>query len=728
MKGMTESLVNWSGFYVPSLANDEIANEIVVELESHQGVRKVECDRFLNQVAISHDADQISRGQLHRLLSRLDSGSQLWSKRSKTNPGEPSLNWTLFASSAVGLVFFIVGAVLHLSTNLSRANFADWFDGAVPSHAQMCYLIAAMTAGGVILYEGVMRFATGKLSMFHLAWILIPVLFVTGHAFESAMLATCISICVWIHDQMRQRCRAALYFQVPRFPSSCRSLASKNSQSIERETICLEPDDLIEVWPGEQIPADGVVLAGESAINMQHLTGNLRAINTGVGDKVYAGAINLEKVLQVQVQRRRFDSVLPNCLRTLHRAASDKIALQVRSQQLAGLVLSILVIASGVVMIVGPLLFGENWDQWLYRGLVLLSLACPFAVLIRSSTIVTRAIGQAAANGFIIGSALHLDQLNRLNVVAFEKGGCVTYPNLSVERVSLLAGDIDVNELMSLAVSVETGVEHPLSDAIVNYAREHQIQPRTCSDRKVRAGIGVEGVVDGDKIWVGNLRIPREYGILHSDQEALIAAIAEEGYTPVLIGRGPEVVGVIGISNPVRIGIDDSMKQLKRLGITHSILLSGDHSVVTDQLAEQLGFDRSTTELLAEDKVGLLQLVRSDFGGAIAIGNGIIDGPVLQEAAVGIAMNVRSTDAVSNAEIAVLHNDATKVAGLLGLAKQVQASLSKGNLLAVLTKLGLAALAILGVGFVWLAILAETILVCMAAYSVSKFQFPASST
>ncbi len=725
MNRMTESLVNWSGFYVPSLANDEIANEIAVELESHKGVRKVECDRFLSQVAILHDADQISRGQLHRLLSRLDSDTQLWSKRSNEKSGEPRLNWTLVAPSAVGLVFFIVGAGLHLSTNLGRANFADWFDGAVPSHVQTCYLIAAMTAGVIILREGVLRFTAGKLSMFHLAWILIPALFVTGHPFESAMLATCISICVWMLDRTLRRCRAALYFQAPRFPSSCRSLASKNSHSIERETICLEPDNLVEVWPGEQIPADGIVLAGASAINMQHLTGNASAINTGVGDKVYAGAINLEKILQVQVQRRRFDSVLPNCLRTLHRAASDKIGLQVRSQQLAGLVLSILVIACGVVMIVGPLLPGQTWDQWLYRGLVLLSLACPFAILIRSSTVVARAISQAAANGFIIGSALHLDQLNRLNVVAFEKGGCVTYPNLKVERVSLLAGDIDVKELMSLALSVEVGVDHPISDAIVSYAREHQIQPRTCTDLNARPGIGVEGVVDGDKIWVGNLRIPREHGILHSDQQALIAAIAEEGYTPVLIGRGPEVVGVIGVSNPVRAGIDDSVRQLKRLGITHSILLSGDHSVVTDQLADQLGFDRSTTELLAEDKVGLLQLVQRDFGAAIAVGDGIIDGLVLQEAAIGIAMNVRSQDAVSNAEIAVLHDDATKVAGLLGLAKQVQASLSRGNLLAVFSKLGVATLAIVGIGFVWLAILVETILVCMAAYSVSKVEFSA---
>jgi len=721
---MTESLVNWSGFHVSSLANDEVANEIAAELQSHKGVRKVECDRFLNQVAISHDADQISHGQLHRLLNRLDSGSQVWSKRSNVNPGDPGVNWILAAPCVLGLVFFLIGAVLHLNANLDRANFADWFDGAVPSHAQTCYLIAAIIAGAVILHEGVLRFTTGHLSVFHLAWILIPALFITGHPFESAMLTVCISICVWILDRTLRRCRAKLYTQAPRFPSSCRSLATKNSQSIERETICLEPEDLVEVWPGEQIPADGVVVTGESAINMQHLTGNAMAINTCVGEKVYAGAINLEKNLQVQVRRRRFDSVLPNCLRTLHRAASDKIGLQLRSQQLAGLILSILVIACGVVMIVGPLLPGQTWDPWLYRGLVLLSLSCPFAILVRSSTVVTRAVAQAAANGFIIGSALHLDQLSSLNVVAFEKRGCVTYPKLEVERVSLLAGDIDVKELMSLALSVEVGVDHPISDAIAKYAREHQIHPRTCTDRKVRAGIGVEGVVDGDKIWVGNLRIPREYGILHSDQQALIAAIAEEGFTPVLVGRGPEVVGIIGISNPIRFGIDKSVEKLKRLGITHSILLSGDHSVVTDQLAEQLGFDRATTELLAEDKAGLLERVRSDFGAAVAIGDGVVDKVVLQAAAVGIAMNVRNQEAVSNAEIAVLHDDATQVAGLFGLAKQVQANLSRGNLLVVIAKLGVAALAIVGVGFVWLAILIETILVCTAAYSGSKIDFP----
>ena len=159
------------------------------------------------------------------------------------------------------------------------------------------------------------------------------------------------------------------------------------------------------------------------------------------------------------------------------------------------------------------------------------------------------------------------------------------------------------------------------------------------------------------------------------------------------------------------------------MGVTHSVLLSGDHSGVTDKLAEQLGFDRSTTELLSAEKVSLLELIRRDYGAAIAVGDGVVDAEVLRAAAVGVAMNVRHKDATSNAGIVVLHDDATQVAGLMDLARQVQANLMRGNMVAITSKIGVAALAIVGLGFVWLAMLVETLQVLMAVYSVSKVEF-----
>lgn len=720
---MTESDLKWSGFHVPSLINDYVADAITTELQSHKGVFKVECDRFLNQVVISHDNEQITVGQLHRLLAREDPKCQKWVGQIQLGSNGGGSIWLLAVPAILSAILLVIGSVLHLVANLKLNSLANWFDATVPNNAQTCYLVAAIIAGAVILKQGIEQFVSGNLSVYHLVWVLIPALFATGHSFEAAVLAVCINICVWILERAIRKSTNLLYSQTPRFPTTCRSLASKNSQSIERETICLEPGDLVEVWPGEQIPADSTITQGESAISMQYLTGDANAIDTGVGDTVYAGSINIEKAIQVEVIRRRFDSVLPGCLRTLHRAAGDRIALQLRSQKFVAILLSMLVIASGVVMLVGPILPGQSWDQWLYRGLVLLSLTCPFAILLRSSTVVIQAVARAAANGIFVGSAVQLDQLCELNVIAFEKGGCITYPELNIERVSLLAGDIDVNELMTLALSVEVGVEHPISDAISKYAREHQIQPRSCTDRQLKPGIGVEGTVDGQKIWVGNLRIPREHGILRSDEQSLIASIADEGFTPILIGRGPEIIGVIGLTNPIRSGVETAIKRLKRMGVSHSVLLSGDHSGVTDKLAEQLGFDRSTTELLSAEKVSLLELIRRDYGAAIAVGDGVVDAEVLQAAAVGIAMNVRHKDATSNAGIAVLHDDATQVAGLMDLARQVQANLMRGNMVAITSKIGVAALAIVGLGFVWLAMLVETLQVLMAVYSVSKVEF-----
>jgi Cd2+/Zn2+-exporting ATPase len=471
----------------------------------------------------------------------------------------------------------------------------------------------------------------------------------------------------------------------------------------------------VVVRPGDKIPLDGRVEAGESHVNQAPVTGESLPVEKRAGDEVFAGTINGRGSLDVRVTRLRGDSTLARIIHLVERAQAQRAPSQTFVERFARIYTPAVLVLAVFIAMLPPLVFHASWTVWIYRSLVLLVISCPCALVISTPVSVVSALAAAARKGVLIKGGARLERLAEVRCIAFDKTGTLTRGALQVVDVSALDG-VAPDRILQLAASLESHSEHPIADAIVAHARERGIALAPVQAFQALPGMGAEALVDGTPVVVGSHRLFEERGICSPAIHDELDRLAARGRTTVVIGtsdlRSPasslRPIGVLGIADQPRESAREALRMLRAQGVRHVALLTGDHASAASAVGESVGIDEVRAALLPADKVDAIESLRKRFGNVAMVGDGVNDAPALAAADIGIAMGVAgSAAALDTADVALMADELLKIPYALRLSRATVRNIRANIGFSIVLKAAFLVLAIAGVATLWMAVVAD---------------------
>ncbi|SEI00842.1 Cd2+/Zn2+-exporting ATPase [Halobacillus karajensis] len=474
-------------------------------------------------------------------------------------------------------------------------------------------------------------------------------------------------------------------------------------KAVEEVTV----GDVILVKPGEKIPLDGEVLTGTSSINQAPITGESLPVDKQLGDIVYAGTVNESGSLEIKVTKLVKDTTIAKIIHLVEEAQEKKAPTQAFIDRFARVYTPIVFGLALSVMIIPPLFGSGTWGEWFYKGLALLVVACPCALVISTPVAIVSAIGNAAKNGVLIKGGTFLEKAGVIQAMAFDKTGTLTEGQPKVSEVIPLNNNRE--ELISIARTIEAYSTHPIAQAITTYAEERKISGKEGNAFKAIAGKGAQANIDGMDYFAGNPKLFKEMNVSLNEIEERMDSLQRNGNTLVLVGTHTEVIGVIGVADTIRDMTVESIQTLKKVGMSEMVMLTGDNEGTAKKIAGETGVDRYFAELLPEDKVTAIKKLQQEGKHVAMVGDGINDAPALATADLGIAMGGAGTDtAMETADIVLMADNLEKLPHTIRLSRKAMNIIKQNVWFSLFTKL--AALVLIFPGFLtlWMAVLSDT--------------------
>jgi len=500
-------------------------------------------------------------------------------------------------------------------------------------------------------------------------------------------------------DKTRRSIRALMELAPPE------AVVMRDGQEQRLPVDALTIGDTILVKPGERIAMDGVVLSGFSAVDQAPITGESLPVGKEAGNEVFAGTVNGHGALQIRVTKISADSTLAKIMHLVEEAQAQKAPSQLFVDVFARIYTPVVLLAAGVVMIGPWMIFGQPFAPWFYKGLVLLVISCPCALVISTPVSIVSAIGNASRQGVLIKGGAYLERMGSIQAVAFDKTGTLTYGHPVVTDAIPLNG-MTVDNLLGLAAAVEKWSEHPLARAII--ARVPAYPDKPAVNFQALVGRGVQAELDGEIVYVGNFHLFAGLGHVPERYEAGLVALEQQGKTVIFVGTDQIIFGMIAIADTVRENSADSVLALRRAGMKHVAMITGDNRRVAEAIGGQLAINAVYSDLLPEDKVAAVQKLRQYYGGIVMVGDGINDAPALAAADVGIAMGGAGTDvALETADLALMADDLGKLAYIVKLSRKTVAVIKQNIGFAITVKIVFVILTFAGLANLWLAVFAD---------------------
>lgn len=536
----------------------------------------------------------------------------------------------------------------------------------------------AYGAGGAFGLKGALEALHQRTVDIDLLMVLAAVgAWLVGAPFEGALLLFLFSLSNVLQDFALNRTRHAIRALMKLRPKEALTRRGTHTVMVPIEALTLT--DVIIVRPGERIAMDGVVVAGESAVDQAPITGESIPVLKRVGQAVLAGTINQSGGLEVRVSRLAQDSTLARMIRLVEEAQSEKANTQRWIDAFEQRYALGVIIFTALVAVV-PLLLGEAFDSAFYRAMTVMVAASPCALVISTPAAILSGIGNAARRGILFKGGAHLEKAADIKVIAFDKTGTLTQGKPQVTDVLPLHGNTPA-EVLALAAAVEAKSEHPLAQAIVNAARAQNLPLAEARQFRATLGKGAQAEVNGAELHIGSVRYFAEARALHLAQASHdVERLQNEGKTAILLGQitpqGMAVLGVIAVADVIRPDAPAVIRDLKRVGIQRVVMLTGDNIRTAQAIAAQAGVDEVYADLLPEDKVSKVKELKEKYGAVAMVGDGVNDAPALATATLGVAMGAAGTDvALETADLVLMSDDLSKIAYALELSRATRQTL-----------------------------------------------------
>ncbi len=478
--------------------------------------------------------------------------------------------------------------------------------------------------------------------------------------------------------------------------------------------------DVLVVRAGERIPMDGIVTAGESTVNQAPITGESLPVDKAPGREVFAGSVNGSGSLEIRVTRLAADNTISRMIHLVEQAQAQKAPTQRWVDRFARVYTPVVVTLAALVAFVPPLLFGQPfWNLpggehgWLYRALTMLVIACPCALVISTPVSIVSALTHAARRGILVKGGAYLEAASQLRAVAFDKTGTLTVGKPHVTDIVPNPGaGLDAVDLLAVAAAVESRSEHPLAQAIVTEAIVQGIPVIPARQFQALSGRGAQAQVNGVTILVGNGTLLHDRAIdLPPGLMTAHTGLQEEGKTVMLVGRDgaqPAALGLVAVADTVRPAARAAVADLQRVGVEHTILLTGDNERTAQAVARQAGVAGVRANLQPADKVAAVEALLHDYGAVAMVGDGINDAPALARATVGMAMGGIGTDqALETADVVLMADDLHQVAYTIALSQRTRRIVQQNIIFSLGIKAVFMALALAGTATLWMAVFAD---------------------
>ena len=527
-----------------------------------------------------------------------------------------------------------------------------------------------------------------------------------GDWLEAAMVAFLFTLSLALESWSIGRARRAVAALLDLTPPTVMVLeADKSEKKVPAEQIKVGTKFVVRA--GERIPLDGKVVTGASAVNQAPLTGESVPVSKAVGDDVFAGTVNGEGTLEVESTKAADQTAVANIIRLVGEAQANRAPSEQWVDAFARYYTPIVMVLAVAIYAVGGLATGD-FPGWLYRALVLLVIACPCALVISTPVSIVAALAGATRRGILIKGGPYVEAPARLRAIAFDKTGTLTVGKPTVQAVVALQ-DHDERQLLQRAAAMEAGSNHPLAVAILEYAKEKNVEIRRADDLKSIAGKGATGIYDGRPFWIGSHRYLEERGQETPEVHEQIVKLSAAGRSVVVVGNEKHVCGFLVLADAVRPSAIKTMKSLRTAGIEHLIMLSGDNEPTAKVIAAQVGIDEVRAELMPSDKVTAIEELVKKYGNVAMIGDGINDSPALARANLGIAMGgIGSDAAIETADVALMGDDISQIPWLIAHSRRALRIIQQNIIFSLVVKAVFVVLTVMGHASLWAAIAADT--------------------
>ena len=659
-------------------------------LSKLDGVHAIAADVVGQRLRVSHDAARVAPSVIAQAVA--ETGMRAWLDH------DPRVRHPDPTATRRRVLLVLSGALLAL------AGVAHLL--GAPRAVEIALYVGAIVSGGVFTARRALA-AVRQLSLDinFLMTVAVAGAILLGDWSEAGSVVFLFALAQWLEARSMDRARHAIRALMDVAPAE---VTVRRGEALHRLPVDdVAVGDTMVVRPGERIALDGEVVAGDSDVNQAPVTGESVPVPKTAGDRLFAGSINGHGALDARVTHLGRDSTIARIVDLVERAQAQRAPMQHFVDRFARYYTPAVIGLAGVIAVVPPLVGAGTWGEWIYRALVLLVISCPCALVISTPISIVSALAAAARHGVLIKGGVHLERTAQVRCVAFDKTGTLTTGRLRVAQVVPLNGGRP-DELIATAAAVEAHSEHLIGQAIVRHARELGAAELPTRAFRALPGRGAEAQVDGVRALVGNHRLFEERRLCTDALHGQLETLAATGHTPVIIAAGGEALGVLGVGDEVRAMAAVTVASLRREGVQHVAMLTGDGRATATALAREVGLDETRADLLPEHKVDAIRDLRERHGPVAMVGDGVNDAPALAAADVGIAMGVAGSDAsLETADVALMADDLAKVPFAIRLGRATLRNVKVNITLALGLKAAFLLLAVTGQATLWMAVVAD---------------------
>ncbi|MCZ7931804.1 heavy metal translocating P-type ATPase [Agrobacterium leguminum] len=524
---------------------------------------------------------------------------------------------------------------------------------------------------------------------------------IIGEAEEAAIVVLLFSVGELLEGFAAARARSGIKALGSLLPKT--ALVEENGALRQVAADQVRIGQVVVARPGDRIAADGVVMEGQSSVDESPMTGESIPVAKEKGARVFAGSINHDGSLRIRVDRAPEDNTIARIITLVEEAQDARAPTERFIQSFSRYYMPLIVAISVLTIIVPPLVGLGDWDTWIYRGLALLLIGCPCALVISVPAAIASSLSAAARHGMLVKGGAVIEMLARTETVAFDKTGTLTLGEPVVTDVVALDGN--EAELIAQAATIEHESSHPLARAIVNHAEKSGVKPLPGSNIKAISGRGMQGNVGGKDLFIGAPRFATEVGTLSKELADRISALESEGKTVAVVIVGGAASGLFAMRDEPRKDAAEGVKALKEMGIS-SLMLSGDNARTARAIGNKLGLE-ARGELLPQNKVEEIRKL-AEKKTVVMVGDGINDAPALAAASVGVAIGSGTDVAMEAADAALMRNNVGDAARLIGLSRATMLNIRQNVTIALGLKAVFLVTTVTGVSGLWLAVFADT--------------------
>ncbi|MDR4305904.1 cadmium-translocating P-type ATPase [Chelatococcus sambhunathii] len=685
------------------------AAKIETAMRRLPGVAEVEVSVAASSMSITVDEDRTSREAIRAKVDSLGFKAIDPAAAGPAGGHDHAAAEGPWWSTAKGRIVLASGALLAGAWGVS------WLE---PQWAAWPYVVAAVLA----LVPVVRRAAAGALngtpfSIETLMAVAAIGAIAIGEAPEAAVVVFLFAVGELLEGVAASRARSGVKALVDLMPRSARRIRGDDVETVPASDLAVR--DIVLVRPGDRVPSDGTVVEGASEVNEAPITGESRAVFKEVGSSVYAGSVNGNGELRVSITKTAADNTIARIVHLVEEAQATKAPTARFIERFSRWYTPVAMAFALVVIVAPPLMAGGAWQTWIYRGLAVLLIACPCALVISTPAAVASALAGGARRGLLIKGGAALETLGRVRTVAFDKTGTLTEGRPRVVDVVALDGTVD--ETLSKAAAVERGSSHPLGLAILEEAQSRALTVPNAFGGTAVPGKGVTARLKSGFVTVGSPRQAVEKGLLSPEVASRVSELEVTGNTVVIVSEGARLLGFVALRDTLRPDAAVGLERLRELGL-RTVMLTGDNARAAAAVAAELGVEHSA-ELLPAAKLEAISGYRKD-GPIAMVGDGVNDAPALAAASVGVAMSSGTDVALETADAALLRDRVGGVAELVVLSRATLSNIWTNVTLALGLKGAFLVATLIGATPLWMAILADTgatVLVTANALRLARF-------